>query len=135
MSVIKPGAGIVGHIPRQISTPCNMFIRSSGSITCIVTGSRHYSVDLPQGGLEVPCRLQFKGNEKTINKIRPLLQNAPPEASSQIIHEATNQDSNKARTGDTEGDAHKFTTGATALNGRNRKSATSEVITLPELAK
>ena len=62
-----------------------------------------------------------------------MLQNPPPEASSQIIHEATNQDSNKARTGDTEGDAHKFTTGATALNGRNPKSATSEAITLPEV--
>ena len=62
-----------------------------------------------------------------------MLQNAPPEASSQIIHEATNQDSNKARTGDTEGDAHKFTTGATALNGRNPKSATSEAIKLPEV--
>ena len=126
MSVIKPGTGVVGHIPRRISTPCNMFIRSGGSITCIVTGSRHYSVDLPQGGLEVPCWLQFKGNEKTINKLRPLLQNAPPEASSQIIHEATNKDSNKARTGDTEGDAYKFTTGATALNVRNLKSATQK---------
>ena len=128
VSVIKPGIGVLGHIPRQISTPCNMFIRSGGSITCIVTGSRHYSVNLPQGGLENPCRLQFKGNEKAINKIKPLLQNAPPEASSQVIHEATNQDSNKAKTGD----AHKFTTGATAFR-ENLKSVTSESITLPDL--
>ena len=60
VSVIKPG-GVVDHIPRRICTPCNMFIRSSSSITCIVTGSRHYSVNLPKEGLEVPCRLQFKG--------------------------------------------------------------------------
>ena len=105
-----------------------MFIRSGGSITCIVTGSRHYSVDLPQGGLEVPCRLQFKGNEKAINTTKPLLQNAPPEASSQVIHEATNQDSEQAKTGD----AHKFTTGATAFR-QNLKSVTSEPITLPDL--
>ena len=68
VSVIKPGTGVVGHIPRQVSTPCNMFIRSGGSITCTVTSSRHYSVDLPQGGLEVPCQLQFIGNEKIIKK-------------------------------------------------------------------
>ena len=52
----------------------------------------------------------------------------PPEASSQVIHEATNQDSNKAKTGD----AHKFTTGATAFR-ENLKSVTSESITLPDL--
>ena len=104
-----------------------MFIRSGGSITCIVTGSRHYSVNLPKGGLEVPCRLQFKDNEKAINKIKPLLQNAPPKVSSQVIYVATNQDSNKAKTGD----AHKFTTGATAFR-ENLKSVTSESITLPE---
>jgi len=28
---LKLGTGIVGHIPRQICTPCNLFIRSGGS--------------------------------------------------------------------------------------------------------
>ena len=27
---------------------------------CVVTGLRQYSVDLPQGGLEVPCCYTFK---------------------------------------------------------------------------
>ena len=32
---------------------------------CIVTGSRQYSVDLPQGGLEIPCRYIFRTNNYT----------------------------------------------------------------------
>ena len=53
VSVIKPGTDVVSHIPRQISTYCNMFIRSGGGITCVVTGSHHYSTILlifPKGG-------------------------------------------------------------------------------------
>ena len=57
-----------------------------------------------------------------------MLQNAPPEVSSQVIHEATNQDSDKAKTGD----VHKFITGATAFR-ENLKSVTTESITLPDL--
>lgn len=49
----------VGHIPRKISAICSIFIRRGGSITCVVNGSRHYSADLPQGGLEIPCILKF----------------------------------------------------------------------------
>ncbi len=44
----------VGHVPRRISSICSIFLRRGGNITCTVTGSRHYSGDLPQGGLEVP---------------------------------------------------------------------------------
>ena len=79
-------------------------------------------------GLQVPCWLRLKGNEKATNKIKPLLQNAFPEASSQVIHEATNQDSDKAKIGD----VHKFTTKAFAFR-ENLKSVTSESITLPDL--
>lgn len=50
---------IVGHVSRRISAPCNAFICRGGIIKCIVIGSRKYNVDLPQGGLEVPCKLQF----------------------------------------------------------------------------
>ena len=38
---------------------CSVFIRRGGSITCTVNGSRRYSADLPQGGLELPCKLMF----------------------------------------------------------------------------
>ena len=50
---------VVGHVPRRISPLCSVFIRRGGSITCIVNGPRRYSADLPQGGLELPCKLMF----------------------------------------------------------------------------
>ena len=56
---VKKGTTIVGHVPRKISTICSIFIRQGGTISCMVNGSRRYSSDLPQGGLEVPCILTF----------------------------------------------------------------------------
>ena len=46
-----------------------MFLLRGGTITCRVTASRRYSGDLPQGGLEIPCLLTFKGTMKDIAKI------------------------------------------------------------------
>ena len=74
VSVIKHETGIVGHLPKQISTPCHLFLRKGGSISCIVNGRCQYSSNLPQGGLEVPCRLIFKGNQKNMDKLKLLLQ-------------------------------------------------------------
>ena len=45
---------IVRHVPRYISTPCHFFLRKDGLISFIVTGTRQYSADLRQGGVEVP---------------------------------------------------------------------------------
>ena len=45
------GVGIVGHVPKTISTPCHWFLQKSGKITCEITGSREFSRDLPRGGL------------------------------------------------------------------------------------
>ena len=47
----------------------SLFIRRGGTIECIVTGTRRYSSDLPQGGLEIPCRLLFSGEKKEINQV------------------------------------------------------------------
>lgn len=66
-------ARVVGHVPRRISSICSVFLRRGGSITCTVTGSRHYSGDLPQGGLELPCTLKFEGREKEITKVKKLI--------------------------------------------------------------
>ena len=52
---------IVGHVPKNISLICKLFLRRSGFILCEVIGRRQYSSDLPQGGLEVLCQLNFKG--------------------------------------------------------------------------
>ena len=69
---IKKGSVVVGHVPRNISAVCSLFLRA-GTITATVTNSRQYSNDLPQGGLEVPCVLKFCGEARTIDKVRRLL--------------------------------------------------------------
>ena len=58
----------VGHVPRRISALCNAFIRRGGIIRCIVDGSRRFSADLPQGGLEVPCKLLFSISTEALCK-------------------------------------------------------------------
>lgn len=69
VAVIKSDT-IIGHLPRKVSKVCSLFLRRGGSIICTVTGSRQYSEDLPQGGLEVPCSLLFTGKAKEINKLK-----------------------------------------------------------------
>ena len=53
---------INGHLPRTISTISSLFIRCGGSIQCEVTDHCRYSRDLPQGGMEVPCKLHFRAD-------------------------------------------------------------------------
>ena len=64
---------VVGHVPRHISTLCNVFLRRGGSISCIITGRRQYSRDLPQGGMEIPCKYRFVGSPKELNKVESCL--------------------------------------------------------------
>ena len=40
---ILRGGNVVDHVPRTISTPCNVFIRKGCVITCIILGHRQYS--------------------------------------------------------------------------------------------
>ena len=50
---------IVGH---PISSVCYMFLGKPGSsISCKVTKPRRYSHDLPQGGMDISCTIDFKG--------------------------------------------------------------------------
>ena len=64
---------VVGHVPRKISAACSLFLRREGTIRCRITASRRFSDDLPQGGLEVPCILIFRGESKDVAKMRKLL--------------------------------------------------------------
>ena len=43
---------------------CTHFLRREGTFRCRITESRCLSGDLPQGGLEVPCMLTFRGEPK-----------------------------------------------------------------------
>ena len=63
----------VRHVPRKISATCSLFLRNNGTILCTITGSRRFSAHLPQGGLEVRCKLKFSGEAKFVEKIRKLL--------------------------------------------------------------
>ena len=58
---------VVGHVRREISSICSVFLLS-GTITCEVTGSRQYSFDLDQGGVEIPCKLRFTCSDQELLK-------------------------------------------------------------------
>ena len=71
---IRKDGSVVGHVPRALSAVCSSFIRRGGLILCRVSGSRRYSADLPQGGLEVPCVLTFRtSNAKDVEKVKKLI--------------------------------------------------------------
>ena len=71
VAVIKAGR-IVGHLPRKMSRMCSLFLRRGGTIVCTVLGGKRYSFDLLQGGLEIPCSLLFKGQQKDIKNLKSL---------------------------------------------------------------
>ena len=78
VAVIKAGLEseddeVVGHLPQTISAACSIFLSTGGTIDCVVVNSRRYSRDLPQGGLEIPCRLIFNGKAKYVSKIKRLV--------------------------------------------------------------
>ena len=78
---VKEGSTIVGHVPRAISAVCNLFLRRGGTIVCHVNGTKRYSADLVQGGLEIPCKLVFTGDGKDVAKVTKLLKCAPSSGS------------------------------------------------------
>ena len=72
MAVMKDDV-VVGHLPRHLSRVLSLFLLRNGIIECIITGARRYSSDLPQGGLEIPCKLIFHGKKEDIKKLKRLL--------------------------------------------------------------
>ena len=72
---------VVGHLQRKYSALFWSFLRS-GLITCIITGTRRYSRDLVQGGLEVLCMLKFKRETLKIEKVKGLLKENTTEIAS-----------------------------------------------------
>lgn len=77
---------IVGHVPRTISVPCDLFLKKGGTISCVATGPRQYSRDLGKGGLNgrVQRKIQngYTGNYEDIYFrgliiIREILNNYP----------------------------------------------------------
>lgn len=54
-------------------------------MTCMVTGARQYSSDLPQGSLEIPCHLTFSTSAKEIGKIKKVLSLVPSHTGAAVI--------------------------------------------------
>ena len=95
VSVIREDA-IIGHLPRNISTPCLVFLRSGGSIVSIMNEVRRYSADLQQGGLEIPCCLIFRGTTtESIEKIKGKLEKAPKESCETVVQPKDSESSTK----------------------------------------
>ena len=57
---MKTGTETIGHVLRTISCVCSLFLRQRGSISCEVAGSSRLSIDLPQGGLELPSKVKMR---------------------------------------------------------------------------
>ena len=72
LAVIKDDM-IIGYLPRKVSRLCSLFLGRGGCIMCTITGRKHYSADLPQGGLEVPCVLLFRAPSKEIQKLKSFM--------------------------------------------------------------
>ncbi len=71
IAVAVIGAGVtIGHLPRKISRVCSIFLRRGGSMHCVASRGQRYSADLPQGGMEIPCKLHFEGKIKEISKVK-----------------------------------------------------------------
>ena len=63
---------IVGHL-LKISHLSSLFIQRGGLISCTVTGKQRHTSDLPQGCLEVPCKVIYRSTDvKELNKIKLL---------------------------------------------------------------
>lgn len=80
---------IVRHVPWKISAACTLFLQRKGSIHCVVTGECCYSRDLPQGGLEVLCVLQFKGQPNDMLKLKKLLSPAGTKSGGENVQQPT----------------------------------------------
>ena len=68
---VKNGEQTVRHIPMFLSKLTFFFLRYDGKVSIKVNGPRRYSVDLIQGGLELPAEVTFQtSNEKLFSQMQ-----------------------------------------------------------------
>ena len=70
---VKKVGTTVGHVPHVIFVHLHIIFRRGDIIKATVTGARHYSQDLPQGSLELPCTYRFTGKVALTKKAHQLL--------------------------------------------------------------
>ena len=69
----------VGHLSKFMSKLEHFFVKHDGEIRCEITGSKRYSSDLEQGGLEIPAKIIFQNSNERITeemkkKLTPLIE-------------------------------------------------------------
>ena len=62
----KNGEQTVGHIPMFLSKLTFFFMTYDGKVSIKVNGPRRYSVDLIQGGLELPAEFNFQTSNENL---------------------------------------------------------------------
>ena len=68
---VKNDEQTVGHIPMFLSKLTFFFLRYDGKVSIKVNGPRRYSVDLIQGGLQLPAEFTFQtSNEKPFSQMQ-----------------------------------------------------------------
>ena len=70
--VFKITGGVTKFLRAQLSENSRV-LRRGGTIDCVVTGGRRHSSDLPQGGLEIPCRVKFTAKPEQIKTLKRAL--------------------------------------------------------------
>ena len=71
IALINSESVTVGHLSKFMSKLAHIFVKQAGKIRCEITGSKRYSSDLDQGGLEIPAKIMFQSsNERIIEEMR-----------------------------------------------------------------
>ena len=71
---LQKSVNVIGHVTQKISAVCSIFIQRGGSLTCIIINShRQHPADLPQSGLQIPCKLEFKCDSANNNYMKIIL--------------------------------------------------------------
>ena len=103
-----------GHVPRNISRACSVFLRNHGTIKCTVTGNRRHSSDLPQSGMEIPCSLCFTWCGDSLKKLSALFNSKnydhPDEPNSSVKFEVVECEAGSKK-GEVEGKVNDLVTG------------------------
>ena len=75
--VIDGSLTVMGHVPQRISSIYSILLRRGGTINCTIDGTRRYSSNIPQGGLEIPCVLTVTAQSSIEdNKAEKLIESA-----------------------------------------------------------
>ena len=61
----------MGHLSKFMSKLAHFLVKHAGKFRCEITGSKRYSSDLEQSGLEIPAKRMFKNsNERIIEEMK-----------------------------------------------------------------